>query len=152
MKKSYIVIIIFGILLAVFAVVLQLLEYRYIVGSLSTDAYTLLVAVIFTAVGIWIGINLLKKNKVEALRSEQLTSQKRNNFNLNNRECEILQLIAKGHTNQEIADILYLALPTIKTHISNLYRKLEVRNRTEAINKAQSVNLLNGPQSYESMI
>ena len=144
MKKSYRSILIFGCLLAVFAVLLQLVEYKYYIGHLTTDIYTSVVATIFTGVGIWIGVNILKSKKEEQalVTNPEMQQAKIKELNLNDREYEMLQFIAKGLSNQEIADELYLALPTIKTHISNLYSKLDVRSRTQAIYKAQALNLI----------
>lgn len=52
---------------------------------------------------------------------------------LTNREIEILLLMAEGMTNQEIADELFIALKTVKTHVSNILSKLEVQDRTQAV-------------------
>jgi DNA-binding NarL/FixJ family response regulator len=61
---------------------------------------------------------------------------------LSEREREVLGLMAAGSTNPEIAAVLHLSTHTIKEHTSALYRKLEVRNRTEAVQKAQRLGLL----------
>ena len=61
---------------------------------------------------------------------------------LSNREIEVLRLIAAGMRNQEIADHLYISLATVKRHISNVYGKLEVSHRTEAVAKANELSLL----------
>ncbi|HTW13180.1 MAG TPA: response regulator transcription factor [Solirubrobacteraceae bacterium] len=61
---------------------------------------------------------------------------------LSEREREVLGLMAAGSTNPEIAAVLHLSPHTIKEHTSSLYRKLEVRNRTEAVQKAQRLGLL----------
>ncbi len=142
MKRTYISILLFGFFLAVLAVLLHFFEYRYFIGSLSTDVYTLVVAAIFTAVGIWIGINLLKQKKAPVRPPTEINHLKIKELKLNEREYQILQLISEGYSNQEIANQLFLALPTIKTHTSNLYSKLDVRSRTQAIRKAQSMNLI----------
>jgi len=62
---------------------------------------------------------------------------------LSEREIEVLQLIADGLTNQEVADRLYISLNTIKTHTRNIYEKLGVNNRTQAVNKARALRLIN---------
>ena len=143
LSKSHISVIVFGIALAILAVTLQFFEYRYYVGSLDTDVYTGIVAAIFTIVGIWIGMSLLKKQKSsDAPKEDKIDHEQIKQLRLNEREYEILTLISKGHTNQEIADLLFLALPTIKSHTSNLYSKLDVKSRTQAIHKAQTLNLL----------
>jgi LuxR family transcriptional regulator, maltose regulon positive regulatory protein len=61
---------------------------------------------------------------------------------LSDRELEVLCLIAEGCTNQEIADRLVVALSTVKTHINNLYGKLGVQSRTQALARARSLGLL----------
>lgn len=145
MKKNYISILLFGCFLAALAVLLQFFEYKYYIGHLNTDIYTSVVATIFTGVGIWIGVNSLRSKKTEevmVVSNLEMQQAKIKELNLNDREYEMLQLIAKGLSNQEIADELFLALPTIKTHISNLYSKLDVRSRTQAIHKAQALNLI----------
>jgi len=109
------------------------------------DVYISVVAVIFTGIGIWLGNHLLNKKNSDEIKvnpSNEIDPEKRKEFNLNNREYEILVLISKGHTNQEIADQLFLALPTIKTHTSNLYTKLDVKNRTQAVHKAQNLQMI----------
>jgi DNA-binding NarL/FixJ family response regulator len=61
---------------------------------------------------------------------------------LSGREREVLDLIATGATNPEIADRLFLSPHTVKEHTSALYRKLKVRNRAEAVQRAQRLGLL----------
>src|SRR6476469_6315273 len=63
-------------------------------------------------------------------------------FELSEREREVLDLMASGATNREIAGSLYLSPNTVKEHTSGLFRKLEVRNRTEAVQRAQRIGLL----------
>jgi NarL family two-component system response regulator LiaR len=54
-------------------------------------------------------------------------------FDLTEREREVLQLVVKGHSNQQIAESLVISIPTVKAHISNILSKLQVSSRTEAI-------------------
>ena len=61
---------------------------------------------------------------------------------LTDRELEVLDLIASGATNREIAERLFLSPHTVKEHTSSLYRKLAVRNRAEAVQKAQRTGLI----------
>ena len=60
---------------------------------------------------------------------------------LSERELEVLRLFAEGLSNQEIADKLFISLGTVKAHSSNIYRKLDVRNRAQAIIAAREMNL-----------
>ena len=63
---------------------------------------------------------------------------------LSERQHEVLQLLASGARNQEIADQLFLSLRTVKFHVENLYRNLGVRTRTEAVRVARERNILTG--------
>lgn len=140
MTKAHVSVLVFGLILGLLTITLQFFEYRYYVGSLNTDIYTAVVATIFTAIGIWLGMSLLKGKKEK--NSSEIDLSKVKKLKLNEREYEVLQLIAQGLSNQEIADKLFLALPTIKTHTSNLYWKLNVQSRTQAVHKARSLKLI----------
>lgn len=144
MKKSRLQLVLFGSLLACLAIVLQIFEYRYSIGNLETSVYTSAIAILFTGLGIWLGYHLLKPRATEkiTIKEEQVNQAKLKELNLNQREYEVLELIAKGYSNQQIADQLFLALPTVKTHLSNLYSKMEVQSRTQAIHKARSMKLI----------
>ena len=61
---------------------------------------------------------------------------------LSDREVEVLELVARGKTNREIADELYLSPNTIKSHVSNIYRKLDVARRPEAVARAKELAIL----------
>ncbi len=61
---------------------------------------------------------------------------------LTTRESEIIHLVAQGLSNREIALHMHLSLSTIKVHIYNIFRKLNVHNRTQAVAKAQTLNIL----------
>ncbi len=141
MKK---IVFLYGLLLAVVVVLLKVVEYRYWVGRLSVEIYTGVVATIFTGVGVWIGLQLVKTGRKEKIREAAPAVNEANlkELGLNKREYEVLQLIAAGHSNQEIADKLFIALPTVKTHTSNLYAKLGVKRRTQAIYRAKELDII----------
>ena len=61
---------------------------------------------------------------------------------LHEREYEVLRLIAQGKSNQEIARTLVISLGTAKTHINNIFRKLDVRTRTQALARARELHLI----------
>lgn len=128
------------------------LEYRFIIFNHSFEIYAGMIAVIFTSLGIWLALKLSKpKIKTVVVEKEVIIPQP-NNFcineaelkklNLSNREYEILQFLAKGLSNEEIAQKLFLSLSTIKTHNQNLYAKLEVKSRTQAIEKAKRLQII----------
>ena len=128
--------------MALLTFTLNFFEYRYFVGKLNASTYTAIVASLFTAIGVWLASIFVRKQKVKQVLVPLKESSPAQNIQLNKREYEILQLIAQGRTNQQIADELFLALPTVKTHVSNLYSKLEVKSRTQAVLKAQVLKLI----------
>src|SRR6185503_6409282 len=139
--------IVYSISLAFLLFLLKWLELRFIIFDHSFEIYIGFIAVIFTALGIWLALKL-SKPKIETVVLEKEVYVTRNeNFilnsplisqlELNKRELEILNLMAQGHSNQEIAAKLFVSLSTVKTHIQNLFEKLDVKRRTQAIEKAK---------------
>jgi len=141
MKKS---VLIYGSLLAILILLLRILEYRFFVRDFSLEIYIGIIALFFTVFGIWVGHKLInRKNEIIYKKKPTEIDQKAvKEFGISKRELEVLQYMSKGLSNQEIADSLYVSLNTIKTHISNLFGKLNVDRRTQAIQKAQELNLI----------
>jgi DNA-binding CsgD family transcriptional regulator len=144
--------IIYSISLAFLLFLLKWLELRFIIFDHSFEIYIGLIAVIFTALGIWLALKL-SKPKIETIVVEKEVYVNRNeNFvldtslvaqlELSKRELEILGLLAQGHSNQEIAAKLFVSLSTVKTHIQNLFEKLDVKRRIQAVEKAKRLNLI----------
>ncbi len=144
--------IIYSISLAFLMFLLKWVELRFIIFDHSFEIYVGCIAVIFTALGIWLALKL-SKPKIETLVVEKEVYVIRNeNFILNTslisqlelskRELEILNLMAQGHSNEEIAAKIFVSLSTVKTHNQNLFAKLDVKRRTQAIEKAKRLNLI----------
>ena len=144
--------IVYSISLAILLFLLKWLELRLIIFHNSFEIYILSIAVIFTALGIWLALKL-SKPKIETIVVEKEVYVNRNeNFVLNTslisqlelskRELEILGLLAHGHSNQEIAAKLFVSLSTVKTHIQNLFEKLDVKRRMQAVEKAKRLHLI----------
>jgi len=144
--------IIYSISLAFLLFLLKWLELRFIIFDHSFEIYIGFIAIIFTALGIWLALKL-SKPKIETVVVEKEVYVTRNeNFvldtllvsqlELSKRELEILSLLAQGHSNQEIAAKLFVSVSTVKTHLQNLFEKLEVKRRIQAIEKARSLNLI----------
>ncbi len=128
--------------MAVLIFALKYLEYRLFVRDLSTEFYVGIVAVLFTGLGIWAGLRLTSK-KVILVGPEFIFNETGlQRLGISRREHEVLELMAKGLSNQEIADKLFVSLNTIKTHSSNLFIKLEVSRRTQAVQKAKELGLI----------
>ena len=140
MKKT---IIIYGVLSAALVIFLQILEYRFFVREISIEIYVGIVAIFFTSLGIWLGQRLIgKKSKTQQKKAVSfvIKPEKLKSYGVSNRELEVLQLMAQGLSNQEIANQLFVSLHTVKTHSSNLYSKLDVKRRTQAIQKAREIS------------
>ena len=144
--------IVYSISLAFLLFLLKWLELRFIIFDYSFEIYIGFIAIIFTALGIWLALKL-SKPKIETVVVEKEVYVTRNeNFvldtslvsqlELSKRELEILSLLAQGHSNQEIAAKLFVSLSTIKTHIQNLFEKLDVKRRIQAVEKAKRLNLI----------
>jgi two-component system, NarL family, response regulator LiaR len=142
----------YSISLAFLLFLLKWLELRFIIFDHSFEVYIGFIAIIFTALGIWLALKL-SKPKIETIIVEKEVYVDRNeNFvlddalvarlELSKREMEILGLLAKGHSNQEIGAKLFVSLSTVKTHIQHLFEKLEVKRRTQAVEKAKRLSLI----------
>ncbi len=139
MRKT---ILIYGVAMAALTGILKFIEYRYFVRDLSLEFYLGAVAVLFTAVGVWAGLRLTRRKVIVANPDFKLNEAEFQRLGISKREYEVLELIAQGLSNQEIADKLFVSLNTVKTHSSNLFIKLEVRRRTQAVRRAKELGLL----------
>lgn len=139
-------IVIYGLVLAGLTALLKFLEYKYIVMDLSLEFYLGLVAIFFTAIGIWAGLKLTSKRVQPVIVQEgtpvTIDQQKIESLGISKREMEVLELIAQGLSNQEIAEKLFVSLNTVKTHSSNLFIKLDVKRRTQAVQKAKELRII----------
>ncbi len=143
-------IILYGVSLAALLLLLKWLEWHFIIINNAFEIYAGAIAVLFTGLGIWLALKLIKP-KVETVVIEKtvftnpdfiVNQDELNKLRLSSRELEVLQLMADGLSNQQIADRLFVSLNTIKTHTSNLFLKLEVERRTQAIEKAKRISLI----------
>ena len=134
-------VVIIGFLLGAGLIVFQYLEYSYYHASQYQDFYLLLISIAFLSMGILIGKKVKDKKKTETIESE-VDDHMVQKLGISSREMEVLDHLAIGHSNQEIADLLFVSLNTVKTHISNLYSKLNVDKRTKAVSKAKQLKLL----------
>lgn len=143
--KDFKHIVLYGAILAVLVFLLKWLQWKFLIVDNAIDVYIGLVALFFTGLGIWVSMMMIKP-KVKTVIVEKeirvtqpdkfvLNQEELEHLELNDREYEVLQLLAKGHSNKEIAERLYLSLSTIKTHASNLYFKMDVKSRTQAVEK-----------------
>lgn len=132
--------LIYGLLAGLVIFVLNLGKYSLMIGSIKLEIYLAIAGLTFLSLGIFLGIQFIQKKSLK--ETDKSIPPIGNHWELSNREMEVLQAMAAGLTNQEIADKLFVSLPTIKTHSSNIYQKMEVNRRTQAIQKAIQAGLL----------
>lgn len=132
-------IILYALALAVAVAALEWLEYRYATRAFSTEIYIALLAAGFVALGIWAGRRMTPQPAGGAFRRNE---QAIRSLGLTARECEILELLASGQSNKEMARTLSISPNTVKTHLARVYEKLEVERRVQAIEKARWLALI----------
>lgn len=137
-------ILIFAGITAFIAITLTISEYWIFVRFRHVEIYALVVAVIFTGIGIWAGKNFSLKQKSPEHNKMLTTPEMVITLPgvLSKREEEVLLLIALGNSNQEIAGKLFISESTVKTHVFRIFEKLQVKNRTSAIIKAKELGIL----------
>ena len=144
--------IIYGISLAFLMFLLKWLEIRFVIFNHSFEIYIGFISIIFTALGIWLALKLTKpkieivvvEKEIPVIRTEDFVPDTAmiSRLELSKRELEILNLLSLGHSNQEIAEKLFISLSTVKTHNQNLFEKLDVKRRIQAVEKAKRLNLI----------
>jgi len=145
MKKH---ILIYGLCGGVLIVILKLVEYRFLVVQHSLEIYGGLIALLFAVLGIWLGLKLTKTREtiivkeVPAPQSFTLNETRLRELGITRRELEILELIARGLSNREIAERLFVSENTVKTHSSRLFNKLSARRRTQAVQAGKELGLI----------
>ena len=132
-------VLLYGLGLAVAAVALEQLKFRYAASEISTDLYVGLLALGFTALGLWVGHQLTAKKPAAPFERNAAAIA---TLGLTPRECEILDLLASGQSNKELARTLGVSPNTVKTHLANLFAKLDVDRRVKAIEKARFLSLI----------
>lgn len=132
------IIIVFGILFAVLGFALNWLQFRLLARDIRTEMIIAIIAVIFVAIGIWLGLSFRRKPQAEFARNDKAIET----LGLSARELEVLQQLANGAPNKIIARKLEISPNTVKTHISRVIEKLGAQNRTEAIAKAREISIL----------
>lgn len=155
MKRT---VLLYGLLGGVLIAVLKLLEYRFLVVEHSLEIYGGLVALLFSALGIWLGLRLTRPRERIVTREIVVVEEVpvpvpvagpfvRNTARLQElgitpRELEILELIAAGLSTREIAERLFVSENTVKTHSSRLFAKLSAQRRTQAVQRAKEAGLI----------
>jgi two-component system, NarL family, response regulator LiaR len=152
-------IIFYGVALAALLALMQWLQVSYLIINLATDIYIGAIALVFIGLGIWLTLKLVRP-KTETVVVERklyvevpatipftngdftINEKMLDELGISGRELEVLQLMAKGLSNQEIAETLFVSLNTVKTHSGNLFLKLDVNRRIKAVEKARKFGLI----------
>lgn len=146
MKRVLLYSLIGGVLIAL----LKFIEYQYFIRVYPTEIYGGIIALIFTAVGIYAGLRLTRHREVVVVKEVrvreggpfQLNEEKLRELGITPREHEILGLIAEGLSNREIGERLFVSENTVKTHSSRIFDKMGVNRRVQAVQKGKDLGLI----------
>jgi DNA-binding CsgD family transcriptional regulator len=149
-RQTLIHILIYGLCGGILIVALRLIEFRFMIVEHSFEIYGGLIAALFAAIGIWLGLKLTKKQEVLIVKEVpvpatvpfSINEHRLKDLGITKRELEILELIAQGMSNREIAEKLFVSENTVKTHSSRLFDKLSAKRRTQAVQIAKEIGLL----------
>lgn len=128
--------------MAVLFGLLKYVEYSFFVRDIPIEVYIGLIAVGFAVLGIWAGSKLARPKVVKLGPDFEVDEKEVDRLGISKREYEVLELIAEGLSNQEIAEKLFVSSSTVKTHTSNLFAKLDARRRTQAVQVAKELHLI----------
>jgi two-component system, NarL family, response regulator LiaR len=143
-------VLLYGLLAGVLIAGLRLIEYRWLVLEHSVEIYGGLVAAVFASLGIWLGLKLTRHTETVVVREVEVPAplnfvrdqNKLEALGITPRELEILELIAAGLSNKEIAERVYVSENTVKTHSSRVFDKLGARRRTQAVQLGKELRLI----------
>jgi NarL family two-component system response regulator LiaR len=149
-------ILLYGLLGGLLIALLKLVEYRFLIIEHSLEVYGGIVALLFSVLGIWLGLKLTRTRETVVIREVPVrvevpvpsngpfvpNAARQEQLGITRRELEILQLIAAGLSNREIAERLYVSENTVKTHSARLFEKLDARRRTQAVQRATEAGLI----------
>ena len=156
-------VLIFGLVGGLLIATLQYTEYRFVIIEHSVELYGALVAILFAAFGIWLGLRITRRREtiretvvvkevhVPAEAPAPIASNKapfapnaarQQTLGITARELEILTLVARGLSNREIATQLFVSENTVKTHCARAFDKLGAARRTQAVQCGKELGLL----------
>ncbi len=143
-------VLLYGLLGGVFIAFLKAIEYRWLVVEYSVEIYGGLVAAVFAGMGIWLGNRLTRHKETVVVREVLVAAPtaferdlaKLESLGITPRELELLELIAQGLSNREIAERAFVSENTVKTHLSRVFDKLGARRRTQAVQLGKELRLI----------
>ena len=143
-------VLLYGLIAGILIAVLKWTEYRFLVIEHSVEIYGGLIAATFAVLGIWLGVKLTGRPERVIVKEVPVPTgepflpnqRKREELGITPRELEILELIAQGMSNREIAEKLFVSENTVKTHSSRLFDKLSAKRRTQAVQVGKELGLI----------
>ena len=142
-------VLIYGLIGGILIAVLKWTEYRFLVVEHSIEIYGGLVAATFAVLGIWLGLKLTTPKETVVVKEVAVPAQpfvlddkKREDLSITRREFEVLELVAQGMSNREIAEKLFVSENTVKTHASRVFDKLGAKRRIQAVQRGKELGLL----------
>lgn len=160
-QNIWITVALYGLVLGLLLATLQFFEYRWLLMRHAEGWYIGLVALLFATVGIWAGLRwnasqgkakgegkngkgqkLVPHPTGAAAEPFRPKAEALERLGITPRELEVLEWMARGLSNQEIAERMFVSLNTVKTHASNVFAKLGAQRRTQAIQQAKELGLL----------
>ncbi|MGB7642632.1 MAG: response regulator transcription factor [Terriglobales bacterium] len=143
-------VLMYGLIGGILIALLQWTQYQFLVVEHSIEIYGGLIAATFAVLGIWLGLKLTAKRQTIVVMEVPVAAEgpfipderKREGLHITRRELEILELIAQGLSNREIAEKLFVSPSTVKTHSSRVFDKLGAKRRTQAVQLGKEFGLL----------
>lgn len=129
----------YGALLGAGTVALQWFDYQRLARMHSGDIYLFLVALAFLGLGIFLGLRVFAASPPAPFDGNPKALAA---LGLTERELEVLQELAAGHANKEIAARLHVSPNTVKTHVARVFEKLGAKRRTDAIRRARELGIV----------
>lgn len=133
------IVVLYALALAAGALALQWLQYQFFARVFTVEVYIALIALSFAGLGVWAGMRLARRAPSPAFEKNDAALA---SLGVTRRELQVLELLAAGKANKEIAQALGVSPNTIKSQIASLFQKLEVQRRTQAIQKARELALI----------
>jgi len=138
----------YGLLGGALIALLKIVEYRYLVVEHSLEIYGGIVALLFSVLGIWLGLKLTRTRETVVVKEVPVAGPfarddvRLAELGITARELEILEAMAAGFSNREIAERLFVSENTVKTHAARVFGKLSARRRTQAVQRAKEARLI----------
>jgi DNA-binding NarL/FixJ family response regulator len=134
----------FGLLILSLLILFKISEVGFIQGNVRLEVIVAIAAVVFFFIGVYFNkpSKQISSTTLTPPTAPEINYEQIKKIGLTQREHDVLQKMAEGLSNQEIAAALFLSESTIKTHVSNILFKLDVKRRTAAIQAAKQMKII----------